>query len=134
MSSLPFPSATSSARVTQLALGLVVMMAISSPQYVWTLFVRSFQASTGAGPAAVQVTFSLLIVLQTLFSPAQGYLVDRFGPRRLVACGAALTGLGWAFSAQASSLISLYLTYGLFCGIGTGFHHRMSSEARVPNG
>jgi hypothetical protein len=32
----------------QLALGLIAMMSISSPQYVWTLFVAPFQAATGA--------------------------------------------------------------------------------------
>ena len=46
------------------------MMAISSPQYVWTLFLRYFLHSAGGGAAAVQVTFSLLIVLQTVFPPA----------------------------------------------------------------
>ena len=44
---------------------------------------------------AVQVTFSLLIVLQTWLSPLQGYLVDRFGPRLLIAIGLPLSGLGW---------------------------------------
>ena len=43
-----------------------------------------------------------------------------FAPRRLVASGAALTGLGWVLSAQVSGLIPLYLTYGVLCGIGTG--------------
>ena len=38
-------------------------------------------------PAALQVTFSLLIVLQTFFSPFQGWLVDRFGPRQLIGAG-----------------------------------------------
>jgi MFS transporter, OFA family, oxalate/formate antiporter len=114
------PSVTPPARWIQLALGLVVMMAISSPQYVWTLFVKPFQAATGAELPIVQITFSLLIVLQTLFSPAQGWLVDRFGPRTLVAVGAALTGLGWVLSARADSIWMLFLTYGLFCGVGTG--------------
>jgi MFS transporter, OFA family, oxalate/formate antiporter len=114
------PSVTPPARWIQLALGLVVMMAISSPQYVWTLFVKPFQAATGAELPTVQITFSLLIVLQTLFSPAQGWLVDRFGPRTLVAVGAALTGLGWVLSARADSIWMLFLTYGLFCGVGTG--------------
>ena len=86
-------------RRVQLVLGLVVMMAISSPQYVWTLFVKPFQTATGAGLATVQITFSLLIVLQTLFSPAQGWLIDRFGPkaagcRRRGAFGARLGPLG----------------------------------------
>ena len=79
------PPTTAAARWVQLLLGLAVMVAISSPQYVWTLFVKPFQQATGAGLAMVQITFSILIVLQTLFSPAQGWLVDRFGPKALVA-------------------------------------------------
>ena len=117
---MPSPSAASPARWVQLLLGLVVMMAISSPQYVWTLFVKPFQAATGAGLPTVQITFSILIVLQTLFSPAQGWLVDRFGPKALIAVGAALTGLGWVLSAHVDDVRMLFLTYGLFCGVGTG--------------
>ena len=117
---MPSPSAASPARWVQLLLGLVVMMAISSPQYVWTLFVKPFQAATGAGLPTVQITFSVLIVLQTLFSPAQGWLVDRFGPKALVAVGAALTGLGWILSAHVDNVWMLFLTYGLLCGVGTG--------------
>jgi oxalate/formate antiporter len=110
----------SNIRWIQLLLGLIAMMAISSPQYVWTLFVKSFQTTTGATLPAIQVTFSILIVLQTWLSPAQGWLIDKFGPRLLIAAGGALSGLGWVLSSQATSLIMLYATYGLFCGIGTG--------------
>jgi len=110
----------STTRWVQLLLGLIAMMAISSPQYVWTLFVKSFQGTTGATLPAIQVTFSLLIVLQTWLSPAQGWLIDKFGPKLLIAVGAALSGLGWVLSAHATSLTALYATYGLFCGIGTG--------------
>lgn len=39
---------TGRTRWIQLGLGLIAMMAISSPQYVWTLFVKPFQATTGA--------------------------------------------------------------------------------------
>jgi OFA family oxalate/formate antiporter-like MFS transporter len=112
--------AASSKRWTQLLLGLVAMMAISSPQYVWTLFTKPFQETTGATLAGIQVTFTLVIVLQTFFSPAQGWLVDRFSPRILIATGTALSGLGWVLAAYANSLLALYATYGLFCGIGTG--------------
>jgi MFS family permease len=94
------------------------MMAISSPQYVWTLFVKPFQAATGAGLPTVQITFSVLIVLQTVFSPAQGWLVDRFGPKALVAVGAALTGLGWVLSAHIGNVWMLFLTYGSFAASG----------------
>jgi MFS transporter, OFA family, oxalate/formate antiporter len=113
-------SASSSTRWVQLALGLVVMMTISSPQYVWTLFVGPFQTATGASLPALQVTFSILILLQTWLAPLQGWLVDRFGPKALIAAGAALSGLGWVWSSQATSLMTLYLAYGGLCGFGTG--------------
>jgi len=107
-------------RWIQLLLGLVAMMSISSPQYVWTLFVAPFQQATGATLPAIQITFSVLIVLQTWLAPLQGWLVDRFGPKFLIALGAALTGLGFVLSAQANSLWALYLAYGGLCGFGTG--------------
>jgi MFS transporter, OFA family, oxalate/formate antiporter len=96
------------------------MMSISSPQYVWTLFTKSFQDGLGATLPAIQVTFSILIVLQTWLSPLQGYLVDKFGPRLLIAIGCILSGAGWITSAYVTSLMGLYLTYGLLCRVGTG--------------
>lgn len=109
-----------STRWRQLVLGVIAMMAISSPQYVWTLFVKPLQTATGGSLAAIQVTFSILIVLQTWLSPLQGFLVDRIGPRLLITVGAALSGASWILAAYASSVLTLYLTYGLFAGIGTG--------------
>jgi MFS transporter, OFA family, oxalate/formate antiporter len=107
-------------RWLQLFMGFVVMMTISSPQYVWTLFTPSFQTKTGALLSDVQWTITILIVLQTWLSPLQGFLVDRFGPKLLIAFGALLSGAGWMASSGIASLWGLYLTYGLMCGIGTG--------------
>jgi OFA family oxalate/formate antiporter-like MFS transporter len=121
VTSVSSAQSATSARLIQLLLGLIAMMSISSPQYVWTLFTKPLQEAVGGVPlSAIQVTFTLVIVLQTFFSPVQGYLVDKFGPRLLIACGCLLSGLGWILAAYATSLIGLYLTYGLFCGIGTG--------------
>jgi OFA family oxalate/formate antiporter-like MFS transporter len=107
-------------RWLQLVYGLVCMMAISSPQYVWTLFTKPMMSQFGVTLPALQVTFSILIVLQTFLSPFQGYLVDRFGPRMLISIGSLLTGLSWVFAAQAQSVTGIYLSYGLLGGIGTG--------------
>ena len=79
-----------------------------------------FRTACSATLPAIQITFSILIVLQTWLSPLQGYLVDKFGARVLIAIGCLLSGLGWISSAYVTSLTGLYLTYGLFCGIGTG--------------
>src|SRR5438105_7648495 len=107
-------------RWIQLLLGLLCMIVISSPQYVWTLFTQPLMGSLNASLAQIQITFSLLIVVQTFLSPCQGFLVDKFGPRALRSLGGALTGLSWLLAARASTLADLYLTYGLLCGIGTG--------------
>ena len=108
-------------RWLQLLIGLIAMMAISSPQYVWTLFTGPLAKATGSSLPTIQVTFSILVILQTWAAPGQGWLIDRFGPRLLIALGAGLSGLGWILASQVSSVVGLYATYGLFCGIGTGF-------------
>jgi oxalate/formate antiporter len=107
-------------RWIQLLAGLVCMMAISSPQYVWTLFTKPLAGELGTTMAQLQVTFSILIVLQTFFSPFQGALVDRFGPRLLLSVGALLTGASWYLAAGVTTVTGLYLTYGALGGIGTG--------------
>jgi oxalate/formate antiporter len=107
-------------RWIQLLLGLVCMVVISSPQYVWTLFTQPLMTTVQATLAQVQITFSILIVIQTFLAPCQGLLVDRFGPRALLSVGGALTGLSWVLAARATTLTGLYLTYGLLGGVGTG--------------
>ena len=109
-----------STRWGQLIAGFIVMMTISSPQYVWTFFTAPFQTATQSLLSEVQWTITILIVLQTWLSPLQGWLVDRFGPKLLISLGAVLSGLGWVASANVTSLWGLYATYGLLCGVGTG--------------
>jgi MFS transporter, OFA family, oxalate/formate antiporter len=107
-------------RWLQLVLGVITMMAISSPQYVWTLFTKPLLEVTGVSLATLQITISILIVLQTWLSPLQGALIERFGPKPLVMAGCALSGLSWILSAYATDVTMLYLTYGVLGGIGTG--------------
>lgn len=104
----------------QLTLGVICMMSTSSPQYVWALFTKPMMGQLGVTLTELQVTFSILIVLQTFFSPFQGYLIEKFGPRLLLSIGTALTGASWVLTANVSSLSNLYLTYGVLGGLGTG--------------
>src|SRR5580704_19579097 len=98
-------------RWAQLVFGVIAMMAISSPQYVWTLFTAPLNQKLGTTLAELQWTVSLLIILQTWFSPLQAYLVDRFGPRLLVSVGALMSGGSWILSASVDNIWALYLTY-----------------------
>jgi oxalate/formate antiporter len=107
-------------RWSQLLLGVIAMMAISSPQYTWTLFTGPLNTKLGTTLAELQWTFSLLVILQTWFSPFQAYLVDRFGPRLLISIGAFLSGGSWVLASSVDNLWALYLTYGVIGGFGTG--------------
>ena len=107
-------------RWAQLVFSVIAMMAISSPQYVWTLFTGPLNQKLGTTLAELQWTVSLLVILQTWFSPFQAYLVDRFGPRLLISIGALLSGGSWILAASATNLWALYLTYGVIGGFGTG--------------
>src|SRR6516165_5081674 len=113
-------AATQTSRWVQLLLGVVAMMAISSPQYVWTLFTGPLNHKLGTTLAELQWTFSLLIILHTWLSPFQAYLVDRFGPRLLISVGAIMSGGSWMLSSYADSLAALYISYGIIGGFGTG--------------
>ena len=84
------------------------------------LFTGPLNQALGTSLAQLQWTFSLLIILQTWCSPLQAYLIDRFGPRLLISIGAALSGAGWVLSGYAGNVETLYVTYGVICGFGTG--------------
>ena len=116
----PSQIAALNARWSQLLLGFIVMMTISSPQYVWTLFVPSFQKTTGSILSEVQWTITILIVLQTWLAPMQGFLVERFSPKLLIGLGALMSGAGWIASSYTQTIWGLYATYGFLCGVGTG--------------
>lgn len=105
----------------QLVLGMIAMMAISSPQYVWALFVQPFRSSLDVSLSALQVTFALFSIFQCGIGPLHGELASRFSSRTFAAAGGLLVGLSWISSAYVTSLPLLYITYGVLSGIGTGW-------------
>jgi MFS transporter, OFA family, oxalate/formate antiporter len=95
------------------------MIAVANFQYGWTLFVPPLQKHLHAEQAAVQVTFTVFVLLETWLVPFEGWLVDKFGPKVLVAIGGLAAGLGWIGSGYAETLTTLYLSYAV-AGLGAG--------------
>ena len=111
--------ASGNARWIQLVVGIVGMVAIANLQYGWTLFVNPIDSKHHWGKAAIQVAFTLFVLAETWLVPIEGYLVDRFGPRLLVACGGVLVGAAWWINAEAQTLFALYAG-GVVGGVGAG--------------
>src|SRR2546427_7369091 len=110
---------STSRRWNQLLVGIVGMVAIANLQYGWTLFVNPIDSKFHWGKAPIQLAFTLFVLAETWLVPFEGYLVDRFGPRWLVAIGGLLVGAAWCINAGASSLGMLY-TGALIGGVGAG--------------
>src|SRR5437867_11118814 len=85
----------------------VAMMAIANLQYAWTLFTTDLTKSMHARLDAVQWTLTFFIIAQTALFPISAYLVDRFGPRRIVTLASLLVAVGWIGAGQVNSLTAL---------------------------
>lgn len=103
----------------QLLMGIVCMAMIANLQYGWTLFVNPLQAKNHWGLPAIQLSFSIFVLVETWLVPVEGWLVDLLGPRPVVAAGALFAGLGWVLNSFASSLTQLYAA-AIVSGIGAG--------------
>jgi len=87
MTAIPVAIRVSRQRWLQLTLGIVCMAMIANLQYGWTLFVNPIDAKYHWGRAAIQVAFSIFVLTETWLVPVEGWFVDRYGPRIVVACG-----------------------------------------------
>jgi OFA family oxalate/formate antiporter-like MFS transporter len=95
------------------------MACVANLQYGWTLFVTPIDDKYHWGRAAIQVAFTVFVLIETWLIPVEGYLVDRFGPRYVVIGGAILVATAWVINSGASSLPMLYFAAAVG-GIGTG--------------
>jgi OFA family oxalate/formate antiporter-like MFS transporter len=106
-------------RWSQLVIGIVCMALVANLQYGWTLFVNPIEAKNHWGLATIQWSFSIFVIVETWFVPIEGWLVDRFGPRPVVAGGALLAGMGWVVDSIATSVPELYAA-AVIAGLGAG--------------
>lgn len=106
-------------RWVQLVFGIVCMGLVANLQYAWTLFVSPMEAKNHWGLSAIQLSFSIFILVETWLVPIEGWLVDKFGPRPVVAFGALFAALGWVIDSYATTLPELYLA-AVLAGIGAG--------------
>jgi len=94
-----------------------MLLSYGCGSFVFSLFVNPLQATFGWSRGQVMVGFTLFFSVQGLVSPLVGRLVDRFGPRVVIAAGAIAMGLGFLLASRA---VSLYMFYAGYVIIGAG--------------
>ena len=95
------------------------MSMIANLQYGWTLFVNPISEKHGWSRPAIQVAFTVFVVIETWLVPLEGYLVDKIGPMMVAVVSGVLVAASWVINSYADSLSMLYLGAAVG-GIGAG--------------
>ena len=85
-----------------------------------TVLINPLETELGWGRAAISAAVSVGLLLYGLSGPVAGWLMDRFGPKRLTLLGLAIIGGSTLMGATMTELWQLNLFWGVLSGVGTG--------------
>ncbi len=97
--------------------------------YGFSVFYTPIMEEFGWSAAIVAGAISFSRLEGGIEGPLVGYLIKRFGPRKIITIGVVLTGLGYMAMIYVDSPLMLYLVYGgvLSIGYNMGFTHGLST-------
>jgi MFS family permease len=84
----------------------------------FTVFFIPISQSLGLSAAQTAIPFSLSRVENGLVGPITGWLIDRYGVRRLMFIGTPLVGIGYILLSQTSTFFSFLLVYIFVISLG----------------
>ena len=88
--------------------------------YAWSVFVIPLEKAFGWVRPETSLTFTFLMAFFCLGMLVSGQFIKRFGPSRTVLLGGLLGGIGFFSASCTSSLVWLYVSYGVVAGFGIG--------------
>ena len=106
-------------RWAQLIAGIICMVMMANLQYGWTYFVDPMKTAHRWDREAIQWAFTIFVATETWLVPVEGWFVDRFGPRSVVAFGGIMVAIAWSINSYATTLPVLYLG-NFLAGVGAG--------------
>ncbi len=102
------------------AAGVVMQVALGAV-YAWSVFRKPLSQEYGTEVTQVNTAFTITIVALGIAAFFGGLWMQRVGPRPVALTAGVLYGLGiFLAGLSSSSIILLYLTYGLIAGVGIG--------------
>jgi MFS family permease len=86
--------------------------------YSYAVFLVAFLREFGWSRSVVAGAFSLLVMVHGLSGPLLGWLVERFGPRAVIAAGGGVLAGSLLVGAHVSAVWQLYVTFGVLAALG----------------
>jgi MFS transporter, OFA family, oxalate/formate antiporter len=100
--------------------GMMMNIALGT-LYAWSVFVAPLEKEFGWKRAQTSNVFTIAVVVFALTFIVAGRLQDKFGPFYVSLTGAILVSLGFFLCAYTTSLMYLYICFGVIGGLGNGF-------------
>jgi MFS transporter, OFA family, oxalate/formate antiporter len=107
-------------RILPLIGGMILNLVLGT-SYAWSAFVLPLEKQFGWTRTQTSVTFTIIILNIGFWFLVAGRLQDRMNPRPLAIFGALLYATGFFLGSMTSSLMWLYLAFGMMIGMGNGF-------------
>jgi MFS family permease len=115
------------------AVAFVTMSLVSPIGTMFQLFYQALKEQFQWSHASISGIYGMHMLLNGAMSPLVGWLLDRFGPRRMMPAGAVILGLGLALSSQITALWQLYLTFGVIAAGGVAMLQSVPNTAVISN-
>ena len=96
-------------------------------------FIIPLSKEFGWSRTTVSAVFSLARLEAGFIGPAEGWAVDRMGPRKLMLVGIPLMGIGFVLLSQVSGLFTFMLVYILGITLGNSLGMHVPASAAVAN-
>jgi MFS family permease len=86
--------------------------------YSYSVFFVAFLREFGWSRSVVAGAFSLLVMVHGVSGPGLGWLVERFGPRAVIATGGAVLAASLLIGAHVGAVWHLYVAFGVLAALG----------------
>ena len=86
--------------------------------YAYSVFLVAFLREFGWSRSTLAGAFSLLVMMHGLSGPPLGWLVERFGPRAVIATGGVVLAASLWIGAHVTAVWHLYVTFGVLAALG----------------
>ncbi len=88
--------------------------------YAWSIFIAPLEAEFGWMRSQTSLVFTFSMISFCLGNLFAGWITPRTSPRISILIAAVSICIGFAASAFTSSLLWIYVSYGVFCGFAVG--------------
>ncbi len=100
------------------AVTFVSLMLLYGAWYSFSVFLVALLKEFGWSRALVSGVFSTFLAVHSVLAPLVGWLLSRFGPRKLILGGSLIMGLGLASAAETTEWWHLYIAFGGVAAVG----------------